>query len=169
MAKPHTHGLFLETSLSGNGDLSNVRWTIQDQDKVWEGKTYVSLYRLYMETADPTEWEFVQQHYGSWEHWELLCSRGWFKETIKRWRKELELKLKAQALRRIQSLVLHPDAKLSFQVNKYLVQHGYTVEGQPKRGRPSKEEIKRAAAEQADLEKDILSDLERINSNGIQH
>lgn len=133
--------LFYEQTLS---DKSSVVYTLKDVDH--EG--FPSLYRLYMEIDDPTEWEVSQRLVDGWEHWEMLCAATWFKPYIERWRKELELRMKSKALNRIRAEA-RTNSKESFNANKYVLEKGWEPkEGQKNgRGRPSKDEIKKAANE----------------------
>lgn len=148
-------GLFYEMTLS---DKSSVVYTLKDKDH--EG--YPSLYRLYMETNDPTEWRFAQEHLDGWEHWEKLCEATWFKPIVARWRRELELRMKSQALSRIMSEA-KTASKESFQANKYLLEKGWEPkDSQSRRGRPSKDEIAKAAKEIATTNSRLEEDFERL-------
>lgn len=154
-------GLFYETTLS---DKSTVIYTLKDHDH----SGYPSLYRLYMETNDPTEWRFSQEHLDGWEHWEMLCQATWFKPYAERWRKELDLRLKSQALVRIMSEA-KTGSKESFQANKYLLEKGWEPKesSAAKRGRPSKDEIAKAAKDIASASSRLDEDFNRLNINRI--
>lgn len=149
-------GLFFETTLS---DKSSVVYTLKDVDH--EG--FPSFYRLFMEIDDPTEWEVAQQLVDGWEHWEMLCDCTWFKPYVARWRKELEIRYKSKALNKIRT-----EAKLgtkeSFGANKYLLEKGWEPKESSKngRGRPTKDDIKKAATELAEADKQLLNDFERL-------
>lgn len=151
-----TLGLFFETTLA---DKTGVIYTLKDQDH--EG--YPSLYRLYMECADPTEFEFAITHLDGWSHWQMLSNANWFKPHIERWRWELELKIKSQALRRIQEEA--KEGKSSYHANKFLVEGGYHDKTDSKTpvGRPSQERIKKEAERLNQMERDIIEDHERLN------
>lgn len=140
-------------------DKSSVVYTLKDQDH--EG--YPSFYRLYMEIDDPTEWEVSQQLVDGWEHWEMLCNTTWFKPYIERYRKELELRMKSKALVRIRAEA-KAATKESFNANKYVLEKGWEPKADQKngRGRPSKEEIKKAANEIAATESRLTADFDRI-------
>ena len=114
--------LFYETTLA---DKSSVIYTLKDRDH--EG--YPSLYRLYMETGDLTEYQFASEHLDGWAHWEALCSCVWFQPYLERWRKELTLRHKAGALKRIISEA-QSSSRNAFTANKFLVQSGW-VEPEP--------------------------------------
>lgn len=148
--------LFFEMTGS---DKSTVLYTLKDVDH--EG--YPSLYRLYMELDDPTEWEVAQQLMDGWEHWEMLCACGWFKPFVERWRKELQLRMMSKALVRIKSEA-KTGSKESFGANKYLLEKGWEPKETSKygRGRPSKDEIKKAAEEIAKAGEQLTEDYKRL-------
>jgi hypothetical protein len=137
------------------------RYSWSDQPYEQNGKVYPSLYQLYMAEEDVTEWEFAQKHIGSWEVWEAITQANWFQKHITRWRKELELKLKARHLKEVKAIA-DKGGKDALTANKYLLDKGYTVEQTPKRGRPTKSEIASKAHELAEFEKETQDDLQRI-------
>src|SRR5690606_24615232 len=92
-----TRSLFYEMTLS---DKSLVLYTLKSQDH--EG--YPSLYQLYMACNDPTEYTFAVSHLDSWSHWEALCECAWFKPYIASWRRELEIRLRSDSLRKIREM-----------------------------------------------------------------
>jgi len=151
-----TKGLFFEQTL---GDKSSVVYTLKDQDH--EG--FPSLYRLYMEAEDLTEWDFADEYLGGWGHWKQLCNCAWFKPYIERWREELELKIRGAALRRIKREA-KSDSRNAYTANKFLVDAGWRPKEENKntKGRPTKEQVKRAANEMARSETQVDEDLERI-------
>jgi len=151
-----TKGLFYEQCL---GDKSSVVYTLKDQDH--EG--FDSLYRLYMETEDLMEWDFANAYLGGWGHWKQLCQCSWFKPYIRRWREELELKVRASALRRIKAEA-KTNSKNAYTANKFLVDGAWKTKEENKntKGRPSKDQINKAANEMARNQNEIDEDLERI-------
>lgn len=140
-------------------DKSTVIYTLKDQDH----QGYPSLYRLYMETNDPTEWKFATTYLDSWEHWEMLCQCTWFKPYLNRWRKELELRMKSHALARIMAEA-KTTSKESFTANKYILEKGWEPKLMNTKGRPSKEQIAQAANDIAISNKQLEEDFERISS-----
>lgn len=157
----HLKALFYEMTLA---DKAHVIYTLKDVDH----KGLPSLYRLYMEMDDPTEWEVSQKLVDGWEHWEMLCNCTWFKPYIERWRKELELRMKSKALARIKSEA-KTNSKESFMANRYLIEKGWEPKDSQKagRGRPSKDEIRKAANEIASTQDRITGDFERILNRPI--
>lgn len=152
-------GLFYETTMA---DKSSVSYTLKDWDHTVDGIVYPSLYRLYLEKEDLTEYDFANSYLDGWEHWEMLTNCTWFKPYVSRWRKELSLKIKAKALSRLKAEAAS-SSKNAFVANKYLVEKGWVdSEDKPSRGRPSKDEIKAAANEIAITDRRIADDYERI-------
>lgn len=124
---------------------------------------YPSLYRLYMEASDPTEYHFAVSNLYSWAHWEALCECTWFKPIIALWRRELNTKIRAEALYNLRVLSA-PDKPTSFQANKYLLDGSWMGAGEAKRGkgRPGRAEIERAASDLARASQDTHEDYLRI-------
>lgn len=141
-----------------NADKTSVVYTLKDRDHMG----YESLYRLYMECDDPTEYLFAVTYLEGWDHWEILQSAPWFKPYIARWRRELEIKHKALALKRIKDLASDPASKDHAQANKFLVNYGWKDVQTNRRGRPSKDEISKAAKELANQSKETEEELARI-------
>jgi hypothetical protein len=124
-------------------DRSTILFTLKDND---EGR-YPSLYRLYMAESDPTEYSFATRYFESWHHWLELCECEWFKPYAARWRFEFETRLRAQSLARLLEAATGA-SKEAVQVNKWIVEGGYTPKGKQGstgRGRPSKDDIAKEA------------------------
>ncbi len=161
--QPYLRRLFLETSYQLN-DRTGIPYTLADQDHP-EG--YKSLYRLYMDYEDPTEFSFANQFLLGHAHWTRLCESEWFRPYAERWRKELELKLKHKALEIVKNVSMDDGHKDQFQAVKILLNAGWKEKeapGKPKRGRPSKAEIKGALKEKVEEDKELLRELERVKS-----
>lgn len=151
MGRRYLRGLFFETVTE---DRSSVVYTLKREDHLG----YPSLYRLYIETADPTEYKFACQFLDGWSHWVELSNSDWFKPYIEEWRQELEVKLRSEALAQILSISLSPSHNAYFASNKYLLDGLWKPADAKKRGRPTKDslrdEIKRQAASLAEIEDD---------------
>lgn len=155
-----TKGLFFELVMA---DKTGVLYTLKENDH--EG--YPSLHRLYLLEADPTEWSFANKYLESFSHWEELCECNWFKKYVLQWRKELELKIKSAALGRVFEESLHPESKSYYHANKFLLEGGWVdKESKHGRGRPSKDEIKKAAFDAANDQGLIDEDYDRLVSGG---
>lgn len=153
MGKLYTRGLFLEEV---RDDPSSVVYTLKDTDH----KGFPSLYRLYMETADPTEYKFAVSYLEGWDHWQELSSADWFQPYVTRWRQELSVKIRSELISNILSVARDKAHNSSFQANRYLLEASETS----KRGRPSKDEVRAEVKRQALLDKDFKDDAARILS-----
>lgn len=94
-----TQSLFVENFY--NTDFA--MYTLNDEDKTYKGKVYPSLRRLYLETMDPTEYTFATTYLWGWEHWQRLLANKAIREEVEKWREELEVKVRANAVACIMS------------------------------------------------------------------
>jgi len=155
----YTKALFLEESYS---DKSAVLYTLKDVDH----NGYPSLYRLYMEMADPLEINFAKTYFEGWEHWQMVANSNWFKSYISRWREELELSMRARALAAIVEAARDDSSKFNYEANKFLLTGGWKGKEakESKVGRPTKEAIKREADALFEASKDSLEDFKRLSN-----
>ena len=152
--------LFIET-VQKNGTREHFTlYTLRDQDY----KGYPSLYRLYMEEGDVTEFRFASKHLESFEHWEALKACVWFKDHATRWAKELELKIRSDALAEIELVAANKDDKNAFNANKFLITGGWKSEQEKKStvGRPSKALIKEEASKLFQASASVDDDIKRL-------
>lgn len=95
VGRPRTQSLFVETwKRSSYNDLPPIFTLKGDDDK--DG--LISIKRIYLDTGDPTEYRFAVGLFKDPKHWKHLCSLGWFKPYVERWRIELRAKLRSQAI-----------------------------------------------------------------------
>jgi len=128
--------LFYEEALEPGRDY--VVYTL----KLYDHEGYPSIHRLYVETNDPTEYEFAKKYFDGWAHWKKIKQCTWFKPYYDAMKEELEVSIRSRALKKLRQ---HENSeKAGVQVNKYLLDGGW-IEKDDKRGRPSKETIKREA------------------------
>jgi hypothetical protein len=152
----YTRGLFFEETLS---DKSSVVYTLKDEDHLG----YPSLHRLFIESADPTEYAFAQAHLYSWSHWVLLRECTWLQPYLSAWRQELEVKLRAEALVKIRQIAADA-TPTGFQANKYLLESPWKPADAGKRGRPSKEAVRREILAQAASQTVLAEEAQRVFS-----
>lgn len=144
-----TQGLFLEERYNTNLAV----FTLDGEDKVYKGKTYLSLKRLYLEACDPIEYNFAKTNLYDWKHWQKMTNNKFVREHVDQWRKELELYLVSEGVQTLVGLAMDDS---SYQAAKYLASRGWDVS---ERGRPSndqiKEEIKKRADDAAEYQEDF--------------
>jgi hypothetical protein len=156
----YTKGLFLEESYE---DRSSVLYTLKNEDH--EG--YASLYRRYMDFRDPTEVKFANAYFDGWEHWQMICNSSWFKPYIKRWREELELHIRAEALSNILATSKDTDSKFFYEANKFILSGNWKPKPDKDAvGRPSKESIREKAEELFMSAQQTDEDYKRLKLNG---
>lgn len=152
-------GLFYETT---DADHATAVYTLKDDIHRVGDTTYPSLYRLYMETGDPTEYNFASQYLANWAHWEELCQCTWFQPYVERWRRELEVSIRSTALLNIRTISNDPKSQANFQANKYLLEAGWKPTGERKAGRPTKAAIQKETHRLASEAQQIAEDFERL-------
>lgn len=151
-----TQSLFLETSYE---DLSNVVYTLKRQDYEHKGVTYLSFPRLYLEIADPTEYEVANVLFDGWPHWQRIQGNGRIMPTIEGLRAELEVKLRSEGVRRMIAGVRA--GKPSEKAAMWLADKGWA----PKDiGRPSKVKIAAEAKKLQQVQDQVQKDLDRLMS-----
>lgn len=155
-----TKGLFFETTIPEEREIFNTKWTLKEEDHEHNGKLYPSMKRIYIEMEDVTEYEFAMATLGSYKHWERVLESPIIRPHVDQWRKELNLKLKARAMKSIIKSATE-DEKLSFQAMKYLADNEY-LDKKNKRGRPSKDEVKAELKREVEINKSFRDDAERI-------
>lgn len=156
-----TQSLFWEFRYDEDGDKYPAYFTIKDYDLVKDGVTYYSLKQIYLsyDHIPGYEYEFALDLFDSWDHWDTISNKTIpkIKNEIGRWREELEVKLKSQAIRAIITSSKDTDAK-GFNAAKYLAEKGYA----PTRGRPSKDEVERTRRIEAGVNRDLEDDMARL-------
>ena len=151
MGKPLTQGLFLEIGYS-----DFAIYTLKDQDHELNGKNYLSLKRLYLEIADPTEYEFATTYLLGWKHWMRLCENKALRAHIDEWRDELEIKLRSKA---IKTIIAQAGLLGAVQASKWVADRGWSTRGA---GRPTKAEIEHEKKIQAGITNEYSADLLRL-------
>lgn len=147
-----TQSLFIEV----NYDAEKAVYSWGPRDREYKGKVYPSLRRLYLETADPTEYEFAERYLDGWDHWQRIVNNKLLFEQIKTWREELEVKLRSKAVRSALSM-----ARDNFQAAKWAADGGWKG---AKPGRPSKEEKATERRIRERVGEDVNEDAERVIS-----
>lgn len=119
---------------------------------------------LYMEIADPTEYEFAKAllyhpDTNFWDHWQKLLKTESFVFYLNKWRIELEVKLRSAAIK-VMKNVSESEEKNSAAAAKWLAEKGWKDKRDA--GRPTNEEIERERKVQAGIKDDLDKDAERI-------
>tara|TARA_R110000803_G_scaffold207605_1_gene275649 strand:- start:299 stop:895 length:597 start_codon:yes stop_codon:yes gene_type:complete len=144
-------GMFIDTyKQMNNSDVEDCLYTL---GRVSHDDDYPSLYQLYMDFDDSTEYLFAEEHLGGWDHWVFLSKQTFFLKELSRWREELELRSKARALGAMKAKANDPNDKDYYTCNKFLLEKGWDAEHKETRAlngyarKTSKQEIVDTAEE----------------------
>lgn len=148
MGKPMTQSLFLELGYN----IDSAVYTLKDNDYEYKGKLFLSLQKLYMAIADPTEYTFATQCLLGWKHWQRICDNKQLKTHVEEWRAELEVKLRSQGV--IEAIKQATTG--SFVAAKWVADGGWEKRSA---GRPSKAEIEKRAAIAAKVDDEYSADI----------
>lgn len=160
-----TQGRWLTQALFWEHRLPNYDpiFTLKEYDLEKDGVVYKSLKKLYLEEGDAAEYIFATKYLGGWPHWQKMCGTQMLRPFIDEWRKELEIKMKATAIKAIAQIAIDSGNKGQLSAAKYIAEKGW----EPNRGRPSKEEITRQQKIHAGLQEEINADLERVLKGNV--
>ena len=154
LGRPLTQSLFLEFGYNTDYAL----FTLNDEDKVYQDKTYYSLKRLYLEIGDPTEYEFAKSCLLGWRHWKRICENKLFKPYLEEWREELEIMIRSEGV-----LAVMDQAENNFQAAKWIADRGWDKKGA---GRPSKVEKQREEHIKDRLGETLNAQIIRMEKHG---
>lgn len=154
-----TKSLFYELSYH---DPEYAIFTTKEHDIEFQGRRMLSLQQLYvaMVPNDPTEYEFAQTVFGSWEVWDKIQRAPQIAPFVKKWRNEVEIKVKSQAIQAIAE-EMKTGGRSSFSAAKLLLEKGWLD-----KDNASQAKKKLAAKEQEQQDKEALmllsDDAERL-------
>lgn len=157
-------GLFLETAL----DHDKALYTLRREDReavLSDGTTRLlpSIRRLYLETMDPTEYDFACKYFEDLDHWELVSNSPFLSEHVASWRKELKVRIRSEAYKQIAQEAFM-GGRNSFQANKYLYEGTAPASKSTKAERQAQEEIENLAVD----DKQIMNDLIRLGLKEVK-
>ncbi len=136
LGRPLTQSLFLEIGYN----TQYAVFTFNDEDKIYNDKVYPSLKRLYLEIADPTEYEFAKTCLLGWPHWRRLKENKVLRVYFDEWAEELEVKLRSEGVMGLMDLTTSEGG--NFQAAKWMAEKGWE---KLKPGRPAKSAGEREA------------------------
>ena len=157
-----TQALFWETRNSKYE--KECLYTVKYKDKLYNNKTYKSLYQIYMSHLDPTEYDFVMHAFdGNFKQWEAIQNSKTLKDMgldTARWNQDLKTKLKSLTIQVVREDALNKESKTAPSSAKWMAEekyHGTTTEN-------AKKILKKAtAAKQTKLaDADTETDLARL-------
>lgn len=150
MGRPITQSMFLEIGYS-----DSALYTLKDHDFEYNGKCLPSIKRLYIEIADPTEYEFAQACFLGWGHWQRISENKAVKRYIDEWRMELEVKLRSRGVK----AAIEAANTGNFQASKWVADRGWDTRGA---GRPSKADVEKETKIQSRIADEYTADILRL-------
>lgn len=152
MNRPITQSLFLEI-----GYTDSALFTLKDEDFEYNGRSLPSIKRLYLECADPTEYEFATTYLLGWSHWLRICENKAVRKHIDEWRVELEVKLRSKGVK----AAISQASSGNYAAAKWLADRGWDTRG---RGRPTKEDVEHEKKVQAGMTSEYAADIIRLQA-----
>lgn len=156
LGRARSQSLILELGYS-----PDAIFTLNDEDKIKDGRLYYSLKKLYMEHEDLLEINFANEVFINWNQWVKLSSNAMFKPYIDKWRNELELQVRAAALKSVIDMAID-EGSGGFQASKWLVEKGWIKR---EAGRPSKEDVGEEMEKRIKIASGFEDDLKRLDSD----
>ncbi len=155
-----TESLFLERwrPIDGQRPVYTLQHDDREDPRV-PGRNIPSFQAAYVKLQDPTGYRAAKELLGSWKHWCKLKDTVWFKDYLDEWNAEVLASLKAKGLATFLKEADGGDLKAA----EWLI--NYTPDGpaeKPKRGRPTKADINKAAREAAEAERAEREDAARL-------
>lgn len=153
LGKPLTQSLFLEHGYNTEFAV----YTFKDNDHLYEGKLYPSIKKLYLQMEDVTEYEFSNTYFLGWNHWCRLIDNKLIRQEINTWRDELEIKLRARA---IKAMIKQADSG-NYQASKWLADRQWITRAA---GRPNKLEIEAEKNKVNRINDEFSADIIRLKT-----
>jgi hypothetical protein len=153
MGRFHTRALFVET-ISAELLAKGIKpiYSLNGDPK------YLDIHEIFINSNDPTGYTFAIRAFDSWEHLKHLRTLSWFNRHYNMWLEELEVKMRADAIRELSEIGQTAGSR-GITALKYIADKGW----EKKRGRPSKEEIEREKKQDAMIKQELSDDADRIN------
>ena len=158
----NTKQLFLERLSPADRDEHQPPFSIQEHDVVRAGKTYKSMYQLFISSVD--EYSFAFEHLGGMASWAKLLNTLWFTEGyrshrgIEAWRDDMRSRDESTAKKTLLLAVSEGDvgaARKLFDISKKPTES--------KRGRFKKEEVIKEAAKSVEDKEFLHNAATRLN------
>lgn len=158
LGRPLTQSLFLEIGYK----TEYAVFTFNDEDKIYNDKVYPSLKKLYLEIADPTEYEFARTCLLGWNHWRRLNENKQLQPYFEEWREELEVLLRSEGVRNLMDLTTSEGG--NFQAAKWMAEKGWDKRNVGRPSRADKEREERINSRIADQLEDNIVRMEKFKN-----
>lgn len=116
--------------------------------------------KVYIDVADPTGYNAARVLIGNWEHWLLLVANPRFKAALDEWNKEVEVKLRSQA---VQQMMKISKTLSGTAAAKWLAEGGFTEHD----GRRKKDKENEAAT-QKEVRSNVAEHAARLGIKAVK-
>ena len=117
-------------------------------------------HQVFLEADDVTEYKAAIILVGQWEEWERLKKQSvMFRQRVRLWIEELELKQRSESIAKIR-LLAKEDKASSYQAAKWIAERRYVEVSD--RGRPSQKDLAREAKDLASEAAETEAEAKRI-------
>ena len=147
--KPYMKALFSEFCKPEERDTIMV-FNLSTEDK----EDSLSLHNIYISYSDPTEYQFAIEVFGSYDHWKMISESVKMKPFVAKWREELEVKLRSEAIR---ETISKSKIEAGFAATKWIAEAGW----KPKQRQTIAQKKRQEAVEQK-IEHEVEDDLARM-------
>ena len=134
-------------------------FTLKEED---DGKIK-SLKGVYLSCADITEYKFAKQVFNSFNHWEVLLKAAPFRAEVENWRKELNLRLRSEAIDNIRNIAAKANGQVALTASRYILD--LTEDPANKVGRPKKDTTEEELRYRLRHTDEVNKDYERLKQN----
>ena len=151
-----TQSLFFELNKT---NMDDAVFSLKQYDLIKPNKTYPSLYLLYMQYNDPTEYQFATEVLGSWSHWQKMLNNKQIREKVEEWRAEVEVRMMSDSIKNM--VRAGREGVKGIAANKYIMEKGWLKRA----GRPSKEEVEREKKVMLKFDKELDEIFEGLGND----
>lgn len=117
-------------------------------------------YKIYLEVADPTEYETAMCLIGDWEHYNLIRNHPKIKPTMDKWAKEVEVRLRSKA---ILQMAKHANAPNGASAAKWIAEGAFMQRVlKNKQDKQAEQEVRDEIAER------VAGDMERLGLRVVE-
>lgn len=158
--KYYTRQLFWEESIQ----LLIEKRTIKPMFSLYRDREgLINLGKVYVKCADPSGYKVAQELFdGDYTLWTVLMGCRWFVAAKEVWDRELDAKLYSEGMEEIRTLAKDGMPAQKLAAAKFLATKAYRKDNSASKGRPSRQDVDRAAKDLAATELDLEADLKRI-------
>jgi len=163
-----TKSLFYELSYD---DPEFALFTLKEEDIVMpNGRPATCLGKLYIAfaTMDPTEYQFANSVFGSWEVWEKMQTTVPLRKPIDKWRREAEVKRKSLAFESVVKEI-QEGGRSSFTAAKFLINEEWKSREDGRAARKEKNSKDKSTSQEAFERAGVNNDLKRLKDQGLMN